>query len=109
MSSLVHNFHVASLYSGVLNISYPVFIDAPHVLVPADLPGHSLEWLQAAESVAMTKGDSSLTPRAWWKSNSEKSVCIGLEQSLLFLRDILREATFQVRGEPLMPMNGLKN
>ncbi|KAF8489687.1 serine hydrolase FSH [Gautieria morchelliformis] len=71
-----------------------VFVDAPHDLVPVDLPGHALEWLQAAEANATTKDDS-LTPRAWWRANDEKTVCNGLQESLLLLREILRETTFQ--------------
>lgn len=86
-------------------ISPPVFVDAPHVVNPADLPGHSLEWLQAAESIATTKDDSSLTPRGWWQSNPERTVCTGLEKTLLYLRDMLQETTFQVRGRPLIVMN----
>ncbi|KAF8589482.1 hypothetical protein K439DRAFT_1332677 [Ramaria rubella] len=71
-----------------------IFVDAPHILVPADLPGHALEWLQAAEANA-TIGDANLTPRAWWKSNAERSVCIGLTESLLLLKTTLQKTTYQ--------------
>ena len=86
---LIHNgFYVMS-----------VFIDAPHVLVPADLPGHSLEWLQAAEANA-AHTDDSLTPRGWWRTNPEKTVCYGLQETLISLRDTLRGTTFQAGKIP---------
>lgn len=78
-----------------------MFVDAPHLLLPVDLPGHSLEWLQAAETNATAKEDS-LTPRGWWRANEEKTVCRGLQESLLLFRDILRETTFQARNYPFM-------
>jgi len=70
-----------------------VFIDGPIVLLPVDLNGASsaasLAALGASEANA-TSSDPSSTPRAWWKTNPEKTIAHGLEESILLLRDILQ-------------------
>ncbi|KAG6885046.1 hypothetical protein C0993_006373 [Termitomyces sp. T159_Od127] len=68
---------------------YVVFIDAPHVLRPADLPGSSAASFCAAEATS-TVADPTLTPRAWWKVNPDKTASYGLSESLAFIRDILK-------------------
>ncbi|KAF8058770.1 FSH1-domain-containing protein [Lyophyllum atratum] len=77
-----------------------VFIDAPHILQPADLPGStsqatesSLESFGAAEA-AKADVDPSLTPRAWWKVNADKTVAYGLRESIEAVRDILKTRRF---------------
>ncbi|KAF8637785.1 hypothetical protein AX17_002576 [Amanita inopinata Kibby_2008] len=79
-----------------------VFIDAPIILQPADLSGSSpqnqtqitdLADLGAAEASA-TSDDPALTPRGWWKSNKERTIYTGLEDSLLSVRDVLKERQF---------------
>ncbi|KAG2153248.1 serine hydrolase FSH [Suillus clintonianus] len=70
-----------------------VFVDGPIVLLPVDLDGTSSTASLAAlgASEADVKSSDPLTaPRAWWKSNPEKTVAHGLEESLLILRDILQ-------------------
>lgn len=70
-----------------------VFVDGPIVLLPVDLDGASstasLAALGASEA-NMTSSDPSTTPRAWWKSNPEKTIAHGLEDSIIILRDILQ-------------------
>ncbi|KAI0821037.1 FSH1-domain-containing protein [Irpex lacteus] len=65
-----------------------VYIDAPHVLTPADLAEtfNSPEELGAAEA---TETDPALQPRAWWKTDAERTKTAGAEESFAFLRDIL--------------------
>ncbi|PFH50467.1 hypothetical protein AMATHDRAFT_61053 [Amanita thiersii Skay4041] len=79
-----------------------VFLDAPMILQPVDLFGSSpqnqsqptdLAALGAAEASA-TSEDPALTPRAWWKSNKERTIYNGIEDSLLLVRDILKERRF---------------
>ncbi|KAG1781978.1 serine hydrolase FSH [Suillus placidus] len=72
-----------------------VFVDGPIVLLPVDLDGASstasLAALGASEANTTSSGsDPSTTPRAWWKTNPEKTIAHGLEDSILFLRDILQ-------------------
>lgn len=70
-----------------------VFVDGPIVLLPVDLNGASstasLAALGASEANS-TSSDPSITPRAWWKTNPEKTIAHGLEDSIIILRDILR-------------------
>jgi len=69
------------------------------VLLPADLDGStastSLAALGASEANT-TSSDPSTTPRAWWKTNPDKTVVQGLEEALLHLRDILRQDRYDV-------------
>lgn len=70
-----------------------VFIDGPIILLPVDFNGASsaasLAALGASEANT-TSSDPSTTPRAWWKTNPEKTIAHGLEESILLLRDILQ-------------------
>ena len=71
-------------------------IDAPHVLSPVDLAESfrsksesetsSLHDLGAQEA---TDSDPALAPRGWWKVDAARTKTIGLEDSILFLRDAL--------------------
>lgn len=65
-----------------------VFVDAPHVLSPADLARafNTPEELGAPEA---TETDPALTPRAWWKSDAQRTQTIGAEASFELLRDVL--------------------
>lgn len=95
----MNKFDSAS-FTFCLSVSFPVFVDAPHMLIPG---GHSsLKTLRPTNSLSMTEGDPSLIPRAWWRSNEERTVYTGLNESLLFFRDLLRETTFQVRCKPFI-------
>jgi hypothetical protein len=76
-----------------------VFIDGPIVLHPVDLDGSSAPTSLAAlgaSEVDTASSDPSATPRAWWKSNPERTVAHGMEDSLLYLRDILRRDRYDV-------------
>ncbi|EMD32934.1 hypothetical protein CERSUDRAFT_118363 [Gelatoporia subvermispora B] len=75
-----------------------VFVEAPHILSPVDLTASfsstntTLSDLGAAEAADET--DPALAPRAWWKADAARTQTIGLEESLIFLRDILKETHF---------------
>jgi hypothetical protein len=77
----------------------PVFVDAPHIMLPADLVGqasvNALESLGAAEA-ANADSDPSLTPRAWWKANAERTKAHGLAESLEHIKQVLKERRFDV-------------
>ena len=68
-----------------------VFVDAPNVLLPADIPGTDISSpADTQESSSLTEAEAAaLTPRAWWRTNPERTRSVGLEASLLVLRDIL--------------------
>jgi Serine hydrolase (FSH1) len=76
-----------------------VFIDAPMVLQPVDIPST----LQSAAEQDRTldapgADDPAATPRAWWRSNAARTHLIGLEESLAYIRDVLARDHFQVRA-----------
>ncbi|KAH7883241.1 FSH1-domain-containing protein [Phlebopus sp. FC_14] len=66
-----------------------VFVDGPIVLQPVDLDGFTSNDLGASEA-SLTASDPTLTPRAWWKANPDRTVAYGLQDSLAMLRDILQ-------------------
>jgi hypothetical protein len=83
-----------------------VFIDAPILLTPPDLawqsaPGanqseaSNLQALGAAEAQNIDS-DPALAPRGWWRHNAEKTRAIGLEESLLVVRDALTKDKYEV-------------
>ncbi|KAJ7093932.1 FSH1-domain-containing protein [Mycena belliarum] len=70
-----------------------VFVDGPVILQPADLgfasaPSATLDALDASEVI---EGNEA---RAWWKWNATKSEALGLPESLVILRDVLKTQTF---------------
>ncbi|KAI0070566.1 FSH1-domain-containing protein [Panus rudis PR-1116 ss-1] len=71
-----------------------VFLDAPHVLTPVDIAEtfNSPQELGAAED---TNAEPALQPRGWWKFDPERKRTDGLEESLIFLRDILRKDHYE--------------
>ena len=69
-----------------------MFLDAPLVLQPADLFGDPKD-LGAAEATT-DAADPSLTPRGWYKAGAGQTSAVGLDQSLLLLRDTLKEKHF---------------
>jgi len=72
-----------------------VFLDAPHILTPVDIANSfstSLDELGAAE--AATDEDPALAPRGWWKTDAARTQTIGLEESLVFLRDVLQKEQY---------------
>ena len=85
--------------SDVLSDTCAVFVDAPHVLEPVDLTGHgaTLDAFGAHEA-SVTSEDPALKPRCWWRSDPTRTRTDGLEESLAFLRDILRTERFEVRA-----------
>lgn len=65
-----------------------VIVDAPMLLRPVDMTGT----LSAPAPAAAD--DPKLAPRAWWRTNGARTVLEGLENSLVFLRDVLRAQRF---------------
>ncbi|CAL1711545.1 unnamed protein product [Somion occarium] len=71
-----------------------VFLDAPHVLSPADMAStfNSPQELGAAEA---SENDPALLPRAWWHVDSERKRTDGLEATLVYLRDVLKKDHYE--------------
>jgi len=69
-----------------------VFVDGPHILQPVDLVGSSTSQFGASEA---SNSDPTLTPRAWWKTDEERTQAFGLDVSLATLRDILKAGRYE--------------
>ncbi|KAF8340985.1 serine hydrolase FSH [Amanita rubescens] len=75
-----------------------VFVDAPMVLQPVDLDGLSAQHttqqvLEGLRSVEASE-DPASAPRAWWKSNKERTIFTGIEESIMMIRDVLKQRKF---------------
>lgn len=87
-----------------------MFLDAPHILQPVDLFGQQQNSAAAtyddlgAPEAAQAESDPLLTPRGWWKSNASRTAAIGLDETLILLRDVLKERKFDVR-HAIIPRN----
>ena len=84
-----------------------MFADAPHVLKPADFvwnQGRSEEALKAEvaanEASMAAEADPSLTPRAWWNPNPERTIAYGLTDSVALIMDLLKREKFDVSAMP---------
>jgi hypothetical protein len=75
-------------------------VDAPHILLPADLASSfgSSDLSALGSSEAQEDGDPALRPRAWWKWNQERSVTLGVDESLEALKEILRKDRYEVKS-----------
>ncbi|KAK7460837.1 Family of serine hydrolases 3 [Stygiomarasmius scandens] len=66
-----------------------VFLDAPHILELADVPGDFYAIGGPPRST-----DPASTPRAWWRWNTDSLKAIGLQDTLAYLRDRLSAERF---------------
>ena len=66
-----------------------MFVNAPHILQPAELdaPSEELAELQSNPDTAL---------RGWWTANEERTKVTGLQESLLVIRDVLKSQRFDV-------------
>ncbi|KIK61369.1 hypothetical protein GYMLUDRAFT_42956 [Collybiopsis luxurians FD-317 M1] len=65
-----------------------VFIDAPHVLQPVDLPAPSqMGYFAGFDSEPPSKEPQ----RGWWKTQNVQSIAAGLEVTLALLKNVLKE------------------
>ncbi|TFK26329.1 hypothetical protein FA15DRAFT_667629 [Coprinopsis marcescibilis] len=100
-NAVIFSKRIGALRKECKNVEF-VFIDAPHILQPADLVFNStrLEELglraevQANEASIAVESDPSLTPRAWWKPNLERTAAYGLEESIMVVKEALLKRKF---------------
>lgn len=72
------------------------------VLQPVDLDGFTSNALGASEVTTETS-DPALTPRAWYKSNPDRTVAKGLEDTLHTLKDVLSRDHYVVSLDLYLP------
>ena len=72
----------------LLTLCSIVYVDAPHVLLPADLP-QNLGTIGAvgATPVEVEPSDPEVVPRGWWKRGDPES----MQHCIEFLRDLLHQ------------------
>lgn len=81
-----------------------MFADSPHILKPADFVWNQerssstddglKEEVQGNQAAIEKEEDPSLTPRAWWKPNPERTVAVGFKESVQSLGQLLRNNRF---------------
>ena len=74
-----------------------VFVDAPHILLPADLEGINPTALDAAEAAMGAEPNPEELPRGWWRTNPERTKYDGVAESVAVIRDVLAKDRFDVR------------
>ena len=79
-----------------------MWLDAPHVLSPADLAEtfNTPADLDAAE--AEGDPDPAMAPRGWWKVDAKRTNTVGVEASFDLIRDVLHKDHFDVRPPVLL-------
>lgn len=70
-----------------------VFVDAPILLQPTDMPQMSTS-AQALDTIQASPEEPELQPRAWWRANQEKTQYYGVPQTVEYLRDYLKGQRF---------------
>ncbi|KAF8601699.1 FSH1-domain-containing protein [Ceratobasidium sp. AG-I] len=70
-----------------------VFLDAPIMLKPADMP-NSASNVQALDTIQAAPDEPELQPRAWWTVNSDKSVYYHLPETVEYLKNYLKNERF---------------
>jgi hypothetical protein len=78
-----------------------VFAEAPHILKPVDFVWNQEKaedaGVQAEPAPANnTEQDPTLTPRAWWKPNPERTRAVGIQEGISSLREVLQQNRFDV-------------
>jgi hypothetical protein len=73
-----------------------VFVDAPHILLPADIPSPTNTPSPSGTTDLRTDGDLALRPRAWWKRDPEPTLTVAIDETLGMFKDVLRKDRFDV-------------
>lgn len=90
----------------ILNLNlYKVFVDAPLVLQPADLAIFDSKAINAEETTPQSKNPEDI-PLGWWKADPDRTKAVGLEESLLNLKEVLMKDTYDVCGLPYRVSTG---
>jgi hypothetical protein len=70
------------------------------VLEPVDLTGHGITLDTFGDpGMSAASEDPALKPRAWYRTDPTRTRTDGLEESLTYLRDILKTQRFEVRNQ----------
>ncbi|QRW25190.1 hypothetical protein RhiXN_07139 [Rhizoctonia solani] len=70
-----------------------VFLDAPVLLQPADLP-QSFASVEALDTVKAPPEEPELQPRAWWRANLDRTVYYHVPETIEYLKNYLKDQRF---------------
>ncbi|KEP48528.1 serine hydrolase [Rhizoctonia solani 123E] len=74
------------------NIEF-VFLDAPILLQPADMP-QAFASVEALDTVKAPPEEPELQPRAWWRASQDKSVYYHVPETIEYLKNYLKDQRF---------------
>ncbi|TFK49866.1 hypothetical protein OE88DRAFT_1736825 [Heliocybe sulcata] len=73
-----------------------VYLNAPHILWPTDLPPERSSVNEARENEVISyESDTDSAPRAWWHITEMRSKCPGIQEGLRAVRDVLATNEFE--------------
>ncbi|CAE6437446.1 unnamed protein product [Rhizoctonia solani] len=70
-----------------------VFLDAPIMLQPADMP-QGVASVEALDTIKAAPEEPELQPRAWWKANPDRTVYYHLPETIEYLKNYLKDQRF---------------
>ena len=83
-------------------LTFTVFVDAPIVLQPVDITSLAAQYAAQRPALDEIRGNEppvtteDSTARAWWRANEDRTVYQGIEDSILTIRDVLKQRRFDV-------------
>ncbi|KAF8911612.1 serine hydrolase FSH [Gymnopilus junonius] len=96
-NAAIFSKRLAALRKESKDIDY-VFVNAPLILLPTDLftSPQSLDSEASGSGIVDTQSNPETALRGWWKTQKDKDRAntSGLKESILFLRDVLKEQKF---------------
>ncbi|CAE6346996.1 unnamed protein product [Rhizoctonia solani] len=72
-----------------------VFLDAPILLQPVDMP-QSAASVEALDTVKAPPEEPELQPRAWWRANSDKTDYYHVPETIEYLKNYLKDQKFNL-------------
>ncbi|KAF8756532.1 Serine hydrolase (FSH1) [Rhizoctonia solani] len=79
-----------------------VFLDAPVLLQPADLP-QSFASVEALDTVKAPPEEPELQPRAWWRANLDRTVYYHVPETIEYLKNYLKDQRFNLEQPEAYP------
>ncbi|KAG8679306.1 large subunit of alpha-aminoadipate reductase, partial [Ceratobasidium sp. 423] len=70
-----------------------VFLDAPIMLQPVDMPG-GIASAEALDTIKAAPEEPELQPRAWWRANQDKTVYYHVAETIEYLKNYLKDQRF---------------
>lgn len=96
-NAIIFSKRLGALRKESKDIEY-VFLNAPHILLPAELFGSPTRFDSVTQGEVPSEADTQVDPdlalRAWWRKNKEGTEARGLAESIMYIREVLREGRY---------------